>query len=69
MFIQSTMGLQKLPPQLAELAEARLQYPEKSLKELGSCLSEPLGKSGVNHRLRKISAIAETLREGKGEEK
>ncbi len=69
MFIQSTMGLQKLPPQLAELAEARLQYPEKSLKELGSCLSEPLGKSGVNHRLRKISAIAETLREGKGEGK
>ena len=61
MFIQSTMGLQKLPPQLAELAEARLQYPEKSLKELG--------RSGVNHRLRKISAIAETLREGKGEGK
>ena len=66
-YIQQTIGLHKLSPQLQELAEVRLQYPDKSLKELGMLLSEPVGKSGVNHRLRKISGIAETLREGKGE--
>ena len=47
-------------------AYAILEYPDKSLKELGSFLSAPVGKSGVNHRLRKISTIAEVLRKGKG---
>ena len=61
------MGLSSLPEQLEEIARIRLEYPDKSLKELGSFLSTPVGKSGVNHRLRKISEIAETLREGKGE--
>lgn len=66
-YIQQNIGLEKLSPQLRELAEIRLKYPDKSLKELGAYLSEPVGKSGVNHRLRKISGIAEMLREGKGE--
>ncbi len=68
-YIQDTVGLQYLPPPLRELAEVRLTYLDKSLKELGMLLSEPVGKSGVNHRLRKISNIAEMLREGKGEVK
>ncbi len=68
-YIQDTVGLQYLPPPLQELAEVRLTYLDKSLKELGMLLSEPVGKSGVNHRLRKISNIAEMLREGKGEVK
>lgn len=68
-YIQENMGLDRLPPQLGELARLRLEYPDMSLKELGATLSEPVGKSGVNHRLRKISNLAETLREGKGEEK
>lgn len=66
-YIEATIGLSKLPEQLEELARIRLEYPDKSLKELGSFLMTPVGKSGVNHRLRKISSIAETLREGKGE--
>ncbi len=66
-YIQQNMGLEKLSPQLRELAEVRLKYPDKSLKELGAYLSQQVGKSGVNHRLRKISGIAEMLREGKGE--
>ena len=66
-YIDETIGLNHLPEQLEELARVRLEYPDKSLKELGSYLSTPVGKSGVNHRLRKISNIAETLREGKGE--
>ena len=68
-YIQQTIGLDKLPRQLKELAQLRLEYPDISLKELGTFLSDPVGKSGVNHRLRKISNLAETLREGKGEEK
>ena len=66
-YIEETIGLSRLPEQLEEIARLRLEYPDKSLKELGSFLSTPVGKSGVNHRLRKISNIAEMLREGKGE--
>ena len=66
-YIEEKIGLSSLPEQLEEIARLRLEYPDKSLKELGSFLSTPVGKSGVNHRLRKISNIAEALREGKGE--
>jgi len=62
-YIQDHMGLHNLSAGLGEIAELRLQYPEASLKELGEYLSEPVGKSGVNHRLRKLSEIAERLRE------
>ena len=47
---------------LAEIAELRLQYPEATLKELGMMLNPQVGKSGVNHRLRKLSQIADGLR-------
>lgn len=67
-YIQKTIGLEKIPKQLEEVARLRLEYPDISLKELGTYLAEPVGKSGVNHRLRKISNLAETLREDKGEE-
>lgn len=68
-YIRQTIGLDNLPKQLQEVASLRLEYPDISLKELGAYLAEPVGKSGINHRLRKISNLAETLREGKGEEK
>ena len=64
----NTVGLEELPEGLQEIAEIRLAYPNASLKELGDLLSEPIGKSGVNHRLRKISEIAEELRESKEEQ-
>lgn len=67
--IQSTSGFEELPEGLREIAELRLAYPEASLKELGNLLSEPLGKSGVNHRLRKLSEIAEDIRKKKEEAK
>lgn len=60
--IQKTIGLNKLPEGLQEIAELRLAYPDASLKELGDLLTEPIGKSGVNHRLRKLSEIAEDIR-------
>ena len=52
------MGLGSLPTGLEELARLRLENPDLSLKELGERMDPPLGKSGVNHRLRKISEIA-----------
>ena len=45
-----------------------MEEPEASLKELGEMLEPPIGKSGVNHRLRKLSEIADKLRLGKEEE-
>lgn len=59
--IQSRMEFDELPESLREMAELRLQYPDAALKELGKYLDPPVGKSGVNHRLRKLSAIAEDL--------
>ena len=46
----------------SQVAELRLSYPDASLKELGEMLMPPVGKSGVNHRLRKISETAGRLR-------
>ena len=66
-FIQRTIGFDELPENLAEIAVLRLEQPETTLKELGQMLTPPVGKSGVNHRLRKLSMIAEELRDHKGE--
>ena len=64
-YIQDTVGLDYLPESLTEIAQVRLERPDATLKELGENLNPPVGKSGVNHRLRKISTIAEGLREEK----
>lgn len=66
--IQKYIGFEQLNEGLAQMAELRLQYPEATLKELGMMLSPQMGKSGVNHRLRKLSAMAEELREKQGGE-
>ncbi|MBS6396826.1 MAG: DNA-binding protein WhiA [Clostridiales bacterium] len=66
-YIQDTVGLQELTEGLEEIARLRLEHPDASLKELGDMLSPQVGKSGVNHRLRKLSLMAEQLREGKEE--
>ncbi|MDO4548913.1 MAG: DNA-binding protein WhiA [Clostridia bacterium] len=59
--ISHTAGLDSLPDQLRELAYARLNFPYSSLAELGASLNPPIGKSGVNARMRKIQLIAEDL--------
>lgn len=61
-YIRDHVGLKKLPANLQEIAQVRLDYPEAPLKELGELLDPPVGKSGVNHRLRKIGEIAEQIR-------
>jgi hypothetical protein len=59
--IRDTIGFEHLPYQLAQIAQVRLDYPDATLKELGTYLDPPVGKSGVNHRLRKLAAVAEKL--------
>ncbi len=61
--IQEKRGLSSLSENLREIAELRLDYPDAPLKELGEYLNPPVGKSGVNHRLRKLSEIAKELKE------
>lgn len=61
-YIRDHMGLESLPDHLRDMALLRLKYPDVPLKELGSYLNPPVGKSGVNHRLRKLSKIAEEMR-------
>lgn len=61
-YIEREVGLSYLPEKLRVVAEIRLEYFDISLQEIGDMMNPPLGKSGVNHRLRKISEIAEKLR-------
>ena len=62
LLIQKRIGLSKLPESLQEIARVRLEHPDMPLKELGELLTPPVGKSGANHRLRRISEIAEKLK-------
>ncbi len=61
-FIRDQMGFGGLPDNLREMAEVRLEHPDASLLELGKFLDPPVGKSGVNHRLRKLSELADRMR-------
>lgn len=61
-FIKQCRKFNVLPDSLKEIANLRIKHPEMSLIELGKMLQKPIGKSGVNHRLKKISQIADELR-------
>jgi DNA-binding protein WhiA len=61
-YLEAASGFSELSDELRETAVLRLEHPDASLKELGQLLNPPVGKSGVNHRLRKLSNMAETLR-------
>ena len=56
--LMGTAEYENLPDNIKEVAMLRVEYPDASLKELGEMLTPPLGKSGVNHRLRKLSEMA-----------
>lgn len=51
-----------LPENLKEIANLRQEHPDASLVQLGEMLENPIGKSGVNHRLKRIIEIAEEIR-------
>lgn len=56
--LKKNKKFETLPDTLKELANLRLQNPDLTYEELGKMLSKPIGKSGVSHRLEKISQIA-----------
>lgn len=58
-FLAKTRGLEALPEGLAEVCYARLRNPDANLRELGEQMEPPIGKSGMNHRLKKILTLAE----------
>lgn len=62
LYVRDHYGFENLQDNLREMAEVRLEYPDATLKELGMYLNPPVGKSGVNHRLRKLSEIADRIR-------
>ena len=64
-FIYNSKAEDKLSDSLKEIANLRMENPDISLVELGKLLKEPIGKSGVNHRLKKIQEIANELRGNK----
>lgn len=61
-YLNECIGLSNLPETLQGVAMARLENPDVGLQELGELMKPPLGKSGVNHRLRKISELAQKQR-------
>lgn len=60
--IERTIGFGNISDDLREIAEIRLENPDYNLKELGQALSKPISRSGANHRLARISQIAEDIR-------
>lgn len=57
--VLETRGEASLPPALLQTAKLRLAHPEMSLEELGRLFDPPIGKSGVNHRLRRLEEMAQ----------
>lgn len=62
LFLQEKYGFENLPESLRQMAEVRLEHPDAPLKELGAYLDPPVGKSGVNHRLRKLCELADSIK-------
>ena len=65
--IEQAIGLDRLDENLREICQVRRDHPDAALSELGDLMTPPLGKSGVNHRFRKLSRIAQEIRNRQGE--
>jgi len=61
-YIERTVGLGTLPATLQQAAHLRLEMPDASLQELSEASQPHVGKSGINHRLKKLETIAQELR-------
>ncbi len=64
--IERTVGIDSLPETLQMAARLRIEYPDGSLAEMADASDPPVGKSGINHRLQRLSKIAEGIRENSG---
>ncbi len=65
-YLRDTVGFDRMPANLVEAAAVRLENPDATLKELGEMLDPPVGKSGINHRLRRLSEMADKVRQEQG---
>lgn len=63
--IENKVSIDALPETLRSIALLRINHPEASLKELGELMTPPIGKSGVNHRMRRIEEFAEMIKKEK----
>lgn len=63
--IENKVSIDVLPETLRSIALLRINHPEASLKELGELMTPPIGKSGVNHRMRRIEEFAEMIKKEK----
>ncbi len=63
--IYAEKGAEWLSEELRETAELRTEYPEMALSELCGMFKKPLSRSGLNHRLKKLSRLAEEIRSAK----
>lgn len=66
-FLEEKGILRTLPESLQQIAMLRVEYPDLPLRELGEMANPPIGKSGVNHRLRRLVETAEKYRAKQGE--
>ena len=67
-FLAEQDALCTLPEVLQEAAAKRMQYPDLSLTALCGCFEPPVSKSGLSHRMKKLEALAETLRQNMEQE-
>lgn len=64
--ISEVQGLESLSEELREIAEIRLANTDMSLQDIGDSLKEPISRSGVNHRFKRLARIAENIRKANG---
>jgi len=67
--VDKEIGLENISPELREVAVIRLNNSDMTLREIGDSLENPISRSGVNHRMKKISALANQIRSEKREKK
>lgn len=64
LLIDEKIGLDNVDEKTEDIARTRLKHPEASLKELGELVpGKAISKSAANHRMRKITKMAEELQE------
>lgn len=66
-YIVDLRGMNYIPEELREVAKVRVENPDMSLRELCTVMEEKISRSGLNHRLRRLSDIACQLRKETGE--
>ena len=62
-FLEEQGALETLPEALQQAAARRLEYPDLSLAALCGCFDPPMSKSGLSHRMKKLEALADALRQ------